>query len=115
MLSRSLLNSILDDEALTRHLGDAEARVLIEWLVDRAEHLDRVAPADVEGRVRSLCRRGRALARVVQLWCLDDDPGAAAQLAASERLDGPLPDGPVEPWEMMQQLLRWEDRPRRTA
>ena len=28
-----LLSRILDDEALTRGLGDAEARLLVEWLV----------------------------------------------------------------------------------
>ena len=35
-----LLSHVLDDEALTRGLRDAEARVLIEWLVEEVERLE---------------------------------------------------------------------------
>src|SRR5436190_1554932 len=35
MLTRPLLNKILLDENLVKGLNDPEARVLIEWLVDR--------------------------------------------------------------------------------
>jgi hypothetical protein len=113
MLARSVLNLVLEDEALTRHLGDAEARALIEWLVDEAEHLGEVlADRPLEEAVMRLCRRGRTMARFVRLWCHEDTPGAAAQLAASERLDWPLPDGPVDPWWLMHELVRWETRQR---
>lgn len=116
MLSRSLLNCVLDNEALTRNLGDVEARALIEWMVDRAEHLGAGLPlAEADGAVRGLVRRGRAISRFVRLWCIEEDHAGAIQFAASERLDGPLPDGPIEAWELMQTLLRWEDRPRQAA
>ena len=39
MQSTPLVRFILRDEALTRGLGDVEARILIEWLVDRADGL----------------------------------------------------------------------------
>src|SRR5438132_8189550 len=39
MQANPLLHHILDDDALTRCLGDAEARVLVEWLVEQAELL----------------------------------------------------------------------------
>lgn len=106
MLARSVLNLVLHDDALTRGLGDAEARALVEWLVDQAERLG--DHAAVEAEVLRLRRRGRALARFVRLWCYDGLPGAAGQLAASERLDGPLPDGPAEPCAVMRQLIGWE-------
>src|SRR4051812_34547114 len=113
MLARSALTPILDDEALTRHLGDAEARVLVEWLVDQAEHLAPGLAADqVRSEVARLCRCGRALARFVRLWCHDALPGAAAQLAAAERRGWPLPDGPVEPVLLMRRLTVWETRRR---
>src|SRR5262249_43939906 len=51
MLTKDLLNPILTDEALTRGLGDAEARMLVEWLVEEA---DRTTAN--ERQVRSLCR-----------------------------------------------------------
>ncbi|MFO0929612.1 MAG: hypothetical protein U0736_21710 [Gemmataceae bacterium] len=109
MLPRSELNQILTDEGLTRHLGDAEARVLVEWLVDQAEAMgDDLPPDAVAPRVRSLCRRGRAISRFVQLWALDCRPGAALQLAASERFDWPLPDGPIDPDVLMYHIVVWE-------
>ncbi len=117
MLARWVLNHILDDEGLTRHLGDAEARMLVVWLVDQAEHLGETLPAEESlAEVRRLCRHGRAIARFVRLWCFDDLPGAAAQLAAAEKLDWPLPDGPIEPSRLMQYIVDWEaHHPRRRA
>jgi hypothetical protein len=116
MLARSVLTPILDDEALTRHLGDAEARVLVEWLVDRAEDRARSLSADQVGaEIARLCRRARTMARFVRLWCLEALPGAAAQLAAAEHLDWPLPSGPVEPCRLMQDLAAWEDRCERSG
>ena len=65
-----LLSRILDDEALIRGLGDAEARVLVEWLVEQAERLEETrSPERADDEVRRLCRRGRAVARFVMLWC----------------------------------------------
>lgn len=116
MLARSVLNHILEDEALTRHLGDAEARVLVEWLVEEAETLgDALESEAVLPEVLKLRRRGRALAHFVRLWSLEDDRGAATQLAASERFHWPLPDGPVEACLLMQRVVHWEGRARRAA
>lgn len=114
MLARSVLNLVLEDEGLTRHLGDPEARALVEWLVDEAERLGGAAQERevLEGEVRRLRRRGRAMAQFVRLWCHQRSPGAAAQLAASERLDAPLPAGAMDAYSMMQQLVRWEGRKR---
>jgi hypothetical protein len=108
MLPRPLLAPILE-EALTRGLGDAEARVLVEWLEEQAEVLARVlAPEAAAGEVRRLCRRGRGIARFVALWCGERAWGAAAQLAAAERFHWPLPSGPVDAWELMQDIVGWE-------
>jgi hypothetical protein len=101
-----LIQLVLGDEALTRGLGDAEARVLVEWLVERAEELAGTTAAD--GELRKLCRRGRAVARFVALWGQRRGRGAACQLAASERFGWPLPEGDVEPCELMQSILHWE-------
>jgi hypothetical protein len=116
MLARCELTPILDDEALTRYLGDAEARVLVEWLVERAEaNASALPPPQARAELARLCRLGRVMARFVRLWCLDRLPGAAAQLAAAERVTWPLPDGPVAAWELMQNLVDWEDFQRREA
>lgn len=109
MVANPLLHHILSDEHLTRGLGDAEARVLVEWLVDQAEELMGVAE-DEEARtsVEWLCRRGRALSRFVRLWCLERERGAAGQLASAERFAWPLPDAGIDPYDLMQTIVSWE-------
>jgi hypothetical protein len=103
-----LLSHILDDEALTRGLGDAEARVLVEWLVEQVEGWE-ARGADADAAVQCLCRRARALSRFVLLWCGRRDRGAAIQLAAVERFTWPLPDdADADPCELMQTILGWE-------
>lgn len=110
MLSRPLFDSIMRDESLVRGLCDPEARVLIEWLVDRAELLSCQPDAlRVERGVRQLCRRGRAICRFVYLWCHQRAHGSAIQLAAVERFSWPLPCDTIDPCLLMQDILNWED------
>jgi hypothetical protein len=110
MLSKPLLSPILDDEALTRGLGDMEARVLIEWLVERAEGAadDATSEAAAFAEVGRLCRRARAIARFVYLWCQRRERGAAHQLAAAEGFSWPLPTLPLDACDLMQWILTWE-------
>ena len=110
ILSKPLLSPILDNEALTRGLGDMEARVLIEWLVEQAERAAEQAHTDAqtEAAVRCLCRRARSIARFVQLWCQRRERGAAHQLAAAEGFAWPLPTAPQDPCDLMQWILMWE-------
>jgi hypothetical protein len=112
MLSKPLLRPILDDDALTRGLGDPEARVLVEWLVEQAEQMARNISSEVEvgKKVERLCRRARGIVHFVRLWCYEDAPGAAVQLVGAERFNWPLPAAPVDPCELMQSILSWEAR-----
>lgn len=109
MRGNSLLEPILGDDTLTRGLGDAEARILVEWLVERAEELERSIPEEkavlIMGR---LYRKARGIARFVRLWCLDQDLGAANQLAVTERFGWPWPTDEIDPCELMQSILTWE-------
>jgi hypothetical protein len=104
------LNQIVANDALTRGLGDAEARILIEWLVERAEHLVDAASCDAKAyeQVQSLCRRGRAIGRFVALWSHFRSRGAAGQLAAAEGFTWPLPPPGADPYEIMQSIVHWE-------
>lgn len=110
MLAKPLLGNILGNDALTRGLADPEARVLVEWLVDRAERLaaELSTEDEVGNQVTQLCRRGRAIGRFVRLWCHDQERGAAVQLAATERFAWPLPNAAVDPYELMQNILTCE-------
>jgi hypothetical protein len=114
MRARPLLGHILDNDALTRGLGDPEARVLIEWLVEQAERLAASPGCEqaADAEIRGLCQRARGLGRFVSLWCCENRRGAAVQLAACERFTWPLPTGPVDPCELMQVILFWEERSR---
>src|SRR5262245_32923229 len=105
MLARPLLSQVMND-SLTRNLGDPEARMLVEWLADRAEELS--VHFDAERQVVGLCRRARAVACFVCLWCYRRDRKAAGQLAATERFPFPLPTRVMEPCELMQIILNWE-------
>ncbi|NBO92207.1 MAG: hypothetical protein EBV06_07810 [Planctomycetia bacterium] len=110
MLPRSFLDPILADERLTEPLGDAEARILVEFLVEQAERLETLttSPQLINARIGRLCRRGRVISRVVRLWCQDREPGAACQLAASEGLAEALPSGQVDACELMNRLIYLE-------
>jgi len=114
MLAKPLLSEILDNDAITRGLADPEARILVEWLVDRAEVLAEVAPCADGARleIRALCLRARAIGRFVSLWGQRRERGAACQLAAVERFTWPLPATPEDPCELMQFILDWETRSR---
>jgi hypothetical protein len=105
---QALLRPILRDDALTRHLGDSEARILVEWLVERAESI--ADDVDATEKVRVLCRRARAIGLFVGLWCYRGQPGAAAQLANAERLDWPLPEPGMDPDVLMEHILEYESR-----
>ena len=107
MLAKPVWGQIVDDDALTRGLGDPEARMLVEWLVERAEWwANRGHPeGEVGRRVGRLCRRARGMARFVRLWCYEDQRGAAIQLAAVERYPWPLPARVVDPCELMHDIL----------
>jgi hypothetical protein len=104
-----LLRPIVDNEALTRGLGDAEARVLIEWLVAEAEILEEMdlEEEQLTYEVHCLCQRARSLSRFVFLWS-HNRWGAACQLAATERFPWPLPSTLMDPCELMEQVLGYE-------
>jgi hypothetical protein len=103
---RIRLSPILDNHRITHGLDDAEARMLIEWLVEQAEKMPSKGKqqADVPG----LCLRGRAIARFVALWCHQHLACAALQLAATERFAWPLPTEAMEASDLMQKILEWE-------
>jgi hypothetical protein len=110
-MTSKLLSPILDNEALTRGLADPEARILVEWLVEKAEQLEETT-GSVEGACQELsrlCRWARSISRFVGLWCHENDAGAAVQLAATERFAWPLPCPGADPCELMAEILEWED------
>jgi hypothetical protein len=109
MLARPMLSPILDDEVWTRELGDEEARILVEWLVEQAEYLGAIL-SEQEARVaiQRLYRRGRAIARFVRLWNQPRSRGGATQLAASEGFHWPLPSGGMDPGELMCKIVEAE-------
>jgi hypothetical protein len=110
MLTKPLLSHILRSDALTRGLGDPEARMLVEWLVDQAERIADQAASEraAQEQVETLCRRGRGIGRFVGLWSQPRGRGAAGQLAVAEGFTWPLPSPTADPCEIMQSVLVWE-------
>ena len=111
MPSNPLIRHVLRDEGVTRGLGDVEARMIVEWLADRAEQAAVTVPTEAAAWavVRQACRRARVIATFVRLWSAGSH-GAALQLAGAERLHWPLPAGDVDPGELMEGILAWVDR-----
>ena len=105
----TLIRQMLQSDSLTRGLEDPEARVLVEWLVDKVEHLetDLAGEAAISGSLDRLTLRARAIARFVSLWC-QGERGSAVQLAAVERFTWPLPTRAVDPCELMRAILSRE-------
>ncbi len=84
-------------------------RALVDWLVQRAEECHTHAGVDaVPAEVARLCRRARPIARFVWLWCHREAFAAATQLAAVERFTWALPGEPVDAYELMAEILFWE-------
>jgi hypothetical protein len=112
MPNSPMVRHVLFDEALTRGLGDVEARMLVEWLVDWAEMLADMADSEEQAweQFKPLCRKARLFSRFVSLWTDPPSRGAANQLAATERMEWALPSRPMEPEELMESLLDWETR-----
>lgn len=110
MMPKSLYSPILDDELLTRGLGDAEARVMVDWLVDRLESIHARFPElnGCRAEVQRLCHKARSIGRFVQLWCHQQLHGAACQLAATERFLWPLPSTDEDAYDVMSAILDWE-------
>lgn len=111
----TLIRGIARDESLTRGLGDVEARMLVEWVVDWAELLTEAARTDADAvqLVNRLTRRGKAIGKFVQLWRDPRHRPAAGQLAAAERFTWPLPhETNVGPPELMEHILNWESQHR---
>lgn len=106
-----LIRGIVRDESLTRGLGDEEARMLVEWVVDWAELLAEAAQTedDALGLINRLVRRGKAIGRFVLLWCEPRTRATATQLAAVERFTWPLPTRDIEPPDLMDHILKWEN------
>jgi hypothetical protein len=117
MLAKPIWSQIVGDDALTRGLGDPEARMLIEWLVEQAERFSEhiVSENDLYVRVAALCRKARGLGRFVRLWCYEGGRRGACQLAAVERFPWPLPTRDVDPCTLMEEILSWEERALRAA
>jgi hypothetical protein len=99
MQAKVLLHHILVDDALTRGLGDPEARILVEWLVERAESLaEESSESTACATIARLCRRGRAIGRFVSLWVISGravPPGNWLPPNASRGRCPPLPKIPL--------------------
>jgi hypothetical protein len=65
MFSTPLIRHILRDEAVTRGLGDVEARMIVEWLVARAEAIDDIGLS--EGAAWAMMRQALRRARAITL------------------------------------------------
>jgi hypothetical protein len=112
MQSLPLVRHVLRDEALTRGLGDVEARMIVEWLVDRVENLahEGVTEEQAWEQLRQWCRWTRSVTCFVRLWESPKTRANAVQLAAAERVRWPLPSGRMDTAEVMERILAWENR-----
>jgi hypothetical protein len=95
---------IVNDESLTRGLGDIEARMLVEWLTDWADLLEDTIPdeEDAQRQVTQLHKRAKAIGKFVVLWSDGESKAGAVQLA--------LPPEDYTGDEVMAGILQWENK-----
>jgi hypothetical protein len=111
MLTENCIHQVLRDERITYGLADPEARLLVEWLVTKAETIPEtdLQPDDQENAWGLCYRRAKVLRQFVALWCYRGRPEAAIQLAASEGMSDYLPDSSVEePVDVMLAMMKQE-------
>lgn len=102
----SWLRRVLAEEALTRGLGDPEARILMDWLSEQIEHLPVLPPTRLAEAVTSLCRQARHARSFVVMWCHEFNHEGAIQLAAVAGLAERLPaSNLLHPCDVMEHLL----------
>ncbi len=96
MNTELIVGRVLDDEGLIGDLDESEAQQLIEWAVKQAEQIASAAASEKQAlaRVEKLCGQGRAIARLVTLFCHDDQKGAE-RLAKAENLPWPIAAKPT--------------------
>ncbi|MBL8822991.1 MAG: hypothetical protein JNJ77_10420 [Planctomycetia bacterium] len=111
MMTTECIQRVMHDERITYGLADPEARVLVEWLVNKAESIPEsdLREEDMQCAWELCYRRAKVLRQVVSLWCYRGRPEAAIQLAASEGMSEFLPDASVEePVDIMLTLMKQE-------
>ena len=111
MVAENCIHQVMRDERITYGLADPEARVLVEWLVHKAETIpDSELQQEDQVYAWELCyRRAKVLRQFVALWCYRGRPEAAIQLAASEGMADYLPDSSVEePVDVMLSMMKQE-------
>lgn len=111
MCSTALVNYVLRDEGITRGLDDIEARMIVEWLTDRAENLGVTHDEpNAWPELKRHIHRARVVARFVQLWAKPNSRGAAMQLITAERLNWPLPSGDIDAGALTEEIIAYLDR-----
>lgn len=111
MVAEQYIHQVMRDDRITHGLADPEARVLIEWLVNKAEVIPdtELEPQDQVYAWELCYRRAKVLRQFVSLWCYRGRPEAAIQLAASEGMADYLPDASVEePVDIMLTMMKQE-------
>lgn len=89
-----LVSRVLDDETLAGDLEERAAEKLLAWAVQQAEQLAAKPGSQMAAlkQVDNVCRRARALGRLVTMLCQHGDMAAAAALAKKEDLPWPVGD-----------------------
>jgi hypothetical protein len=111
MLADKCIHQVMSDERITYGLADPEARVLVEWLVTKAEAIPETDLQEEDQQCAwQLCyRRAKVLRQFVALWCYRGRPEAAIQLAASEGMSEYLPIASMdEPVDVMLAMMKQE-------
>lgn len=111
MLAENCIHQVLRDERLTHGIADPEGRVLVEWLVSKAEAIPEtdLQPEDQVTAWELCYRRAKVLRQFVSLWCYRGRPEAAIQLAASEGMSEYIPPASMEePVDIMLSLMKQE-------
>ncbi len=74
-----VIESLLDNEALTDGLTDADARVVIQWMLDQVERFTPTAEQSLDAYGHHLARQARTISRIAAQIQDEDDPDRIAR------------------------------------
>lgn len=105
------IDRILDDEGITGGLKDAEAKVLVDWLI--ASLKQRIRAVSDESKAeeisRTLRRRARRIAKITELLCEQHDTHSASEIWKESGSKHSLDELELrDPTGVVKRLIQWE-------
>ena len=107
-ISRVQLSAFLDDELMTDGLNEDVGKVIVTWLVSRAEKLVKFEknPVLLKLKLQRWATKGRSIRKILFLWEIEGQRANAHQLLAVEGLQEVLEVYPSDTMNLLKRMMK---------